>query len=146
MGVADPRLLDLVAGALAELGQERALVVHGAPGMDEISPCGATRVAELRDGRVERYETSSADLGMEEVALEGLAGGGPENNARTIQAVLAGEPGAPRTATLLNAAGAIYVAGRAATLAEGVAKAAAAVDDGSARDALERLQAATLRR
>jgi anthranilate phosphoribosyltransferase len=146
MGVADSRLLDLVAGALAELRQERALVVHGAPGMDELSPSGVTRVAELRDGVVTRYETSPADLGMEEIPLEGLAGGGPEDNARTIDAVLGGEPGAARTATLLNAAGAIYVAGRAATLAEGVTAAAAAVDDGRARDALERLRAATLRR
>ncbi|NJD20578.1 MAG: anthranilate phosphoribosyltransferase, partial [Gemmatimonadetes bacterium] len=146
MGVADPRLLDLVAGALAELGQERALVVHGAPGMDEISPSGATRVAELREGRILRYETSPADLGAEEIALDGLAGGGPEDNARTILAVLSGERGAARTATLLNAAGAIYVAGKAPTLAEGVARAAAAVDDGRARDALERLRSATQRR
>ncbi len=146
MGVADPRLLDLVAGALAELGQERALVVHGAPGMDEISPSGITRVAELRDGRVTRYEIVPADLGLEEIALAGLAGGGPDDNARTIEAVLGGEAGAARTATLLNAAGAIYVAGRAATLAEGVTQAAAAVDDGRARDALARLRAATLRR
>lgn len=149
MGVADPRLLDLVAGALAELGQERALVVHGAPGMDEISPCGATRVAELRDGVVRRYETSPSELGVEETppaGLAGLAGGGPDDNARTILAVLSGEPGAARTATLLNAAAAIYVAGRADTLAQGVAQAAAAVDEGRARDALERLREATLQR
>jgi anthranilate phosphoribosyltransferase len=146
MGVADPRLLDLVAGALAELAQERALVVHGAPGMDEISPSGITQVAELRDGRVTRYEVSPADLGLEEIPLAGLAGGGPGDNARTIEAVLGGEVGAARTATLLNAAGAIYVAGRAATLTEGVVQAAAAVDDGRARDALARLRAATLRR
>jgi len=146
MGVADPGLLDLVAGALAELRQERALVVHGAPGMDEISPSGVTRVAELRDGCVTRYETSPPDVGLEEIAPAGLAGGGPDDNARTIEAVLAGEAGAARTATLLNAAGAIYVAGRAATLAEGVTEAAAAVDDGRARDALARLRAATLRR
>lgn len=146
MGVADPRLLELVAGALAELGQERALVVHGAPGMDEISPSGATRVAELRDGRVLCYDTTPAELGVEEAPLDGLAGGGPDDNARTILALLDGEPGAARTATLLNAAGAIYVAGRAATLSEGVTRAAAAVDDGRARDALERLRAATLKR
>jgi anthranilate phosphoribosyltransferase len=145
MGVADPRLLDLVAGALAELGQERALVVHGAPGMDEISPTGTTQVAELRDGRVLRYQAAPADLGVEEIPLEGLAGGGPDDNARTILAILAGEPGAARTATLLNAAAAIYVAGKAATLSEGVTQAATAVDDGRARDALERLRAATLK-
>ncbi|HSW31106.1 MAG TPA: anthranilate phosphoribosyltransferase [Longimicrobiales bacterium] len=146
MGVADPRLLDLVAGALAELAQERALVVHGAPGMDEISPSGVTHVAELRDGRVTRYEVSPADLGLEEIALAGLAGGGPGDNARTIESVLGGAAGAARTATLLNAAAAIYVAGKAASLAEGATLAAAAVDDGRAGDALARLRAATLRR
>lgn len=146
MGVADPRLLELVAGALAELGQERAMVVHGAPGMDEVSPSGATQVAELRDGRIHRYEITPEGLGTEEIALAGLAGGGPEDNARTILAVLAGERGAARTATLLNAAAAVYVAGRADTLAQGVTQAAAAVDEGRARDALERLRAATLKR
>lgn len=146
MGVADPRLLELVAGALAELGQDRALVVHGAPGMDEISPCGATQVAELRDGGVRRYETSPTELGMEEIQLAGLAGGVPDDNARTILSVLSGEGGAARSATLLNAAAAIYVAGRADTLAEGVNLAAAAVDDGRALHALERLRAATLKR
>jgi anthranilate phosphoribosyltransferase len=146
MGVADPRLLDLVAAALAELGQERALVVHGAPGMDEISPSGPTTVAELKGGTVERFETSPAQLGMDDVELEGLAGGGPEDNARTILSVLAGTKGAARSATLLNAAGAIYVAGLVPNLSEGVGKAAAAVDDGSAQGALDRLRAATHRR
>jgi len=146
MGVADPRLLELVVGALAELGQERAMVVHGAPGMDEISPSGTTSVAELRAGRILYYDTLPTDLGMDVIPMEGLAGGRPEDNARTILAVLDGESGAARAATLLNAAAAIYVAGRAATLAEGVALAAAAVDQGSARDALERLRAATLKR
>lgn len=145
MGVADPRLLDLVAGALRELGQERALVVHGAPGMDEISPSGPTTVGELRDGRVTRFQTSPVELGVDEAALDGLAGGGPEDNARTILSVLDGERGAARTATVLNAAGAIYVAGLAETLAKGVSGAAAALDDGRARNALERLRAATRR-
>lgn len=143
MGVADPRLLDLVAGALAELGQARALVVHGAPGMDEISPAGVTRVAEVAEGAVRHYETSPEDLGLERVAVSGLAGGEPEENAEIITRVLDGAPGAPRSATLLNAAGAIYVAGRATSLAQGVELAAASVDQGRAREALERLRAAT---
>ncbi|MDP2955251.1 MAG: anthranilate phosphoribosyltransferase [Longimicrobiales bacterium] len=145
MGVADPRLLDLVAGALAELGQERALVVHGAPGMDEISPCGPTRIVELRDGRIVRWETSPEELGLARAPLEALAGGDPEANARIIRSVLDGEVGAPRDATLLNAAAAICVAGKAGTLAEGVGRAAASVDEGRARDALERLRLATRR-
>ena len=146
MGVADPRLLDLVAGALAELGQERALVVHGEPGMDEISPSGPTRVAEVRSGKVIRYATSPAEIGVEVASPGALAGGNPSENAATIRAVLDGMPGAPRTATLLNAAAAIYVAGRAETLTEGVRRAAGSVDEGRARDALERLRVATNRR
>jgi len=145
MGVADPRLLDLVAGALAELGQERALVVHGEPGMDEISPSGPTRVAEVRSGKVTRYETSPAEIGVEVAPLEALAGGDPSENAETIRSVLDGKPGAPRTATLLNAAAAIYVAGLAESLADGARRAAASVDEGRAKDALERLRAATRR-
>ncbi len=145
MGVADPGLLDLVAGAIAELGQERALIVHGEPGMDEISPSGSTRVAEVRDNEVLRYEISPAEMGVEiaSAPLDELAGGDPSENAATLRAVLDGKPGAARTATLLNAAAAIYVAGRADTLAEGARRAAASVDEGRARDALERLRAAT---
>lgn len=146
MGVADPRLLDLVAGALAELGQERALVVHGEPGMDEISPSGPTRVAEVRSGKVTRYEVSPAEIGVEVASPGALAGGDPSENAATIRAVLDGMRGAPRTAALLNAAAAIYVAGRAETLTEGVRRATASVDEGRARDALERLRVATNRR
>ncbi|GMV07314.1 MAG: anthranilate phosphoribosyltransferase [Gemmatimonadota bacterium] len=145
MGVADPRLLDLVAGALAELGQERALVVHGEPGLDEISPAGPTAVAEVAAGEVRRYRVDPGGLGLEPVGLEALRGGDPDENADTIRRVLGGEEGPPRSATLLNAAAAIYVAGRAATLEEGVERAAASVDEGRARDALERLRAATQR-
>lgn len=145
MGVADPRLLDLVAGALAELGQERALVVHGEPGLDEISPAGPTDVAEVAAGEVRRYRVDPGALGLEPVGLEALRGGDPGENADTIRRVLGGEEGPPRSATLLNAAGAIYVAGRAATLEEGVERAAASVDEGRARDALERLRLATQR-
>ncbi|HSG07070.1 MAG TPA: hypothetical protein VLA36_01845, partial [Longimicrobiales bacterium] len=143
MGVADPRLLPLVVGALHELGQERALVVHGARGMDEISPAGPTQVAELSGGRIQRYEVAPGDLGLPEADLSELEGGSPEENAATIRAVLDGEPGGPRTATLLNAAAAIYVAGRASSLEEAVTVAAAAVDEGRAKDALVRLSAAS---
>ena len=123
-----------------------ALVVHGAPGMDEISPAGPTEVAEVVDGQVRHYTTSPEALGLEAAGLGTLAGGEPEENAETIRRVLDGEAGAPRTATLLNAAAAIYVAGKAATLEEGVTRAASSVDEGRARDALERLRSATRRR
>ncbi|HKJ01604.1 MAG TPA: anthranilate phosphoribosyltransferase, partial [Longimicrobiales bacterium] len=144
MGVADPRLLPLVAHALRELGQERALVVHGARGMDEISPAGPTHVAELSAGEIREYDVSSEELGLPEADLSDLAGGSPEENAAVISDVLAGAAGAPRRATLLNAGAAIYVAGLAPSLPAAVTLAAASVDEGRARDALERLRAASV--
>lgn len=143
VGVADPRLLGLVVRALAELGHLRALVVHGAPGMDEISPMGHTRVAELSDQGISEYEITPQDLGADKSYLEGLRGGTPEENAEVIRSVLSGKAGAPRNATVLNAAGAIYVAGGARTLAEAAEAAVTAIDSGAARDVLERLRGAT---
>lgn len=146
VGVADPAFLDLVVRALTELGHERALVVHGEPGLDELSPCGPTRVAELRDGRVSGYEVTPEELGLDPVAPEDLAGGEPERNAAVVRAVLAGEErGAPRTAVLVNAAAAFRVAGRAESLAEGVAAAARSIDSGAAAATLDRLIGASRR-
>ncbi len=140
VGVADPAFLDLVVRALAELGHEKALVVHGEPGLDELSPCGPTHVAELANGRVRRYEVTPEELGLERVAPADLAGGEPDENAATVRAVLTGEErGAPRDAVLINAAAAFWVADRAASLAEGVAMAAASIDSGAAAGALDRL-------
>jgi anthranilate phosphoribosyltransferase len=143
VGVADPRLLGLVVRALAELGHIRALVVHGAPGMDEISPAGHTRVAELSEEGIREYEITPADLGADESVLEGLRGGEPEENARIIEGVLDGRDGAPRNAVILNAAAAIYVAGKTSTLAGAADLAVEAIGSGAARDALERLRRAT---
>ena len=146
VGVADPAFLELVVRALAELGHRRALVVHGEPGLDEISPCGPTRVAELRDGSVSLHTIAPADMGVEPADADALAGGEPEENAALVRAVLAGsERGAPRSAVLVNAAAAIAVGGRAATLAEGVRTAAAAIDSGRALATLDRMIAATSR-
>jgi anthranilate phosphoribosyltransferase len=145
IGVADPAILGLVARSLAELKHTRALVVHGLAGLDEISPLGPTRVAELADGALKEYDTSPEALGLEPATAEGLGGGEPEDNADTIRRVLAGEEGAARTATLVNAAAAVYVSGKVPTLEEGVRQAEAVIDDGGARDALERLRAATTR-
>jgi anthranilate phosphoribosyltransferase len=146
MGVADPALLELVAAALAELGHVRALVVHGEPGMDEISPGGATRVAELADGRVDVRDVTPEDLGVEAGRLEGLVGGEPDENAAIILRVLRGEErGVCRTASVLNAAAAIYVADRAGSLPEAVAAAGSSIDSGAALDALGRLKDATRR-
>ena len=146
VGVADPAFLDLVVRALTELGHDRALVVHGEPGLDELSPCGPTRVAELRDGRVSSYEVTPEELGLDPVAPAELAGGEPERNAAVVRAVLAGEErGAPRTAVLINAAAAFQVAGRAESLAEGVAAAAESIDSGAAAATLDRLIGASRR-
>ena len=146
VGVADPAFLDLIVRALTELRHTRALVVHGEPGLDELSPCGATHVAELRDGRVSRYRVTPRELGLEAVAPEDLAGAEPAENAAMVRAVLTGaEQGAPRSAVLVNAAAAFYVAGRADSLAEGVTAAARSIDSGAAMATLDRLVAASRR-
>jgi anthranilate phosphoribosyltransferase len=145
IGVADPELLDLVVHALAELGHRRALVVHGEPGMDELSPLKPTRGAELYEGEITERILSPDQFGLPAGTAEELAGGDPEENARTIVAVLSGENrSAARSATVLNAAAAIYVGGRAGTLEEGVVRAGESIDSGAASDALERLKRATV--
>lgn len=146
VGVADPDLADLIVRALAELGHARALVVHGSPGMDEVSPLGPTRVHELREGEVEAYEVTPAGLGVEVHPAEGLTGGEPEDNARIVRDVLEGRRrDAARSAVLLNAAAAIYVGGAADSLEEGVGVAREAVDAGSALAKLEALAEASNR-
>lgn len=146
VGVSDPSLIGLLVHALRELGHTRGLVVHGEPGMDEVSPLGETRVAELSGDKVREYRVSPEALGLERHGAEGLAGGEPEDNARIILDVLEGrEGGAARSAVLLNAGAAIFVADRAGSLADGVGVAAEAVDSGAAREALERLREASNR-
>jgi len=140
IGVADARLLDLIPGALLELGHLRALVVHGAPGMDEVSPIGPTRVAELKDGRISDYEITPAELGVEAVTAEGLAGGEPEDNAAIVDAVLQGQGGAPRVAVVVNAAAAILVADLSDSWVAAVELAKRTIDDGRAAAALEALK------
>ena len=146
VGVADPAFLELVVHALTELGHERAIVVHGEPGLDELSPCGPTHVAELRDGQVSTYEVTPEELGLEAVAPEALAGGEPAENAAIVRSVVVGaELGAPRTAVLINAAAALYVAGRVDSLGDGAAAAARAIDSGAAAATLENLVGASRR-
>jgi len=147
VGVADPSLLGLIAEALAVLGHERALVVHGEPGMDELSPLGPTRVVELSAGRVEeRVFDPRRELGWPEFSAAELAGGSQQENAETVAAVLRGERGgAARAAVALNAGAAIYVADRTPTLREGVESAERALDLGGGWEQLERLREASLR-
>jgi anthranilate phosphoribosyltransferase len=143
IGVSDPTQLDLVAESLRELGHLRALVVHGAPGMDEVSPSGPTEVAEVSESGLRRYQVSPEEFGLEPASLLSLAGGEPEENAEVIRAVLNGARGGPRTAVVLNAAAAIWVSGRVESLSEGVVIAERSIDEGAAGESLERLRAAT---
>lgn len=144
VGVADPALLELIAGALRELGHIHALVVHGQPGLDELSPIGRTDAIEVRDGELRHLHIAPADFGWNDLDPADLAGGDPADNARIIHELFAGtRRGAARAAVALNAGAAIYVSGRAGSLEDAVATADAALDDGSAAAALERLRAAT---
>lgn len=144
VGVTDPALLDLVAHALRELGHLRALVVHGEPGLDELSPLGTTHVAELDDGVVTRYEVEPDGFGWGALDPQELAGGDPAFNARVVLDVFQGDrKDGARAAIVLNAGAAVYIAGHAGSLEEAVGLADAALADGAALDGLERLRSAT---
>ena len=127
-----------VAEALRDLGAEQALVVHGADGMDEITVSQKTLVAEVGDGGIEEYEISPEDFGLSLHAPDGLLGGDPHLNARILRDVLSGkETGAARDVVLLNAGAAIYVAGKAKILEEGVRLAEKSIRSGAAARAVE---------
>ncbi|MBI4521142.1 MAG: anthranilate phosphoribosyltransferase [Gemmatimonadetes bacterium] len=144
IGVSEPSLIDLVAGALKELGHEHALVVHGGPGMDELSPIEPSEFAEVRAGMVRRGFVDPAEFGWKSLSLDDLRGGSPAENAAVIEAVIQGkERGTPLAATILNAGAALFVAGRAASIAEGVKLAQQAIDSGLAAQKLEQLREAT---
>ncbi len=144
VGVADRERVELIAGALLELGHDRALVVHGEPGMDELSPVGTTRGFRLDGGRLEAFELDPAQLGWRDLSPEELRGGDPERNAAVAGGVLRGEVGgAARAAVLLNAAAAFWAGGRTESIAEGLEAARESLDEGRALDVLERLRAST---
>jgi anthranilate phosphoribosyltransferase len=139
IGVSDASFLEVIAGALARLGAVKALVVSSTDGLDELSTAGATRVVELGGGELRSYEVEPEDVGLERAAYEDVAGGPPDANARTTRRILAGERGPTRDLAALNAGAAIYAAGRADGLERGVRAAEAAIDDGAAAAALDRL-------
>jgi anthranilate phosphoribosyltransferase len=143
VGVADRARLPLIAGALALLGSSRALVVHGEPGMDEVSPLGPTTVLEVRDGALREWEIDPVWAGYDGVVAADLDGGEPADNAALIEAVLAGGgPPAARAAVVLNAAAAILVSGLRNDYREAVALARAALEDGAGARALNALRVA----
>jgi anthranilate phosphoribosyltransferase len=140
IGVSDARFLETIAGALARLGCERALVVAGEDGLDEISTAAATQVVEVNGEELRRYTIAPGDVGIAVTGAGGLgyAGGEPAQNAAVTRAILAGEQGESADLALINAGAAIYAAGAAESVAEGVQAARAALEDGGAADALER--------
>ncbi|MDG5760530.1 anthranilate phosphoribosyltransferase [Natronococcus sp. A-GB1] len=139
VGVYDPDLVPVLADALSRMDVDRALVVHGA-GTDEIAIHGRTKVAEVEGTDVEEYVLEPADLGLEERAIEEIAGGTPTENARDMRGIVEGDVGgAKRDVILANAGAAVYVAGEVDSLAAGVDAARAAIDAGDAAAKLEDL-------
>jgi anthranilate phosphoribosyltransferase len=142
VGVYEPALVRTIAEVLARLGARRAFVVHGAHGIDELSPAGPNLVCEVVDGAVHTRDIDPRDLGNPRSSPEELRGGSPDQNAAVIRAVFSGEEqGAKRDAILLNASGAIAAGGHAADLREGLEVARSAVDSGAAAERLEALAA-----
>jgi anthranilate phosphoribosyltransferase len=142
VGVSQPSLLPLIAGALRALGHDRALVVHGEPGMDELSPVGVSRIVELKAGELVSFDFEPAtELGWKLESPHELAGASPDENARTVEGVLRGTlGGVAHAAVALNAGAALYVAGRAASIAEGVQSAERLLHQGEGWRRLEELR------
>jgi anthranilate phosphoribosyltransferase len=139
VGVSRPEFTELIARALLLLGTRRAWVVHGADGIDELTTAGYTKISECRDGTVNTFYLHPSDVGLPKSPTSALAGGDAAANARIIQRVLAGEPGAPRDVVLLNAGAALFVAGLTSSVTAGIARAADAIDRGDAARTLDRL-------
>jgi len=139
IGVYDPRLTEMFAGVLKNLGTKRAFVVHGSDGLDEATVTGETRVSELKDGLISTYNIDPLELFGELHRAADLLGKDAETNARITTEVLSGEPGAPRRIVILNAALAIVAGGKAGTIREGIALAERCIDDGAALKKLRAL-------
>jgi anthranilate phosphoribosyltransferase len=143
VGVYSKALVEPLAGALLALGAERALVVHGEDGMDELTTTDVSHAALVSGGSVEAMTIDPLAFGLKKASLEDLQGGSPEENAATTRAILSGVTGAPRDIVLLNAAAALWVVEAVASLEEGLVRAARSIDDGAAAAKLEALRKAT---
>ena len=141
MGVFARDLLRPIAEVMARLGIEAAWVVHGADGIDELTTTGPTYVAALKDGAISEFEVAPGDAGLARAAPDALTGGDPRHNADALKRLLQGERGAYRDIAVLNAAAGLIVAGEADDLTTGARRAEAAIDDGAALKALDRLVA-----
>ena len=139
VGVPRPELTELVARALVLLGAERAWVVHGADGLDEISTTGYTKVSECHNGAVRTFYVHPAEFGLPKTSPDALKGADAPHNATIARAILGGEKGAPRDIVLLNAGVSLLIAGAAASVADGIRRATDSIDSGAARAALDRL-------
>ena len=141
LGVYGEKLTEILAQVLCELGSQRALVVHGSDGLDEITITGESKISEVRDGQVRTYYVAPEDFGLERAPIETLLGGDARRNADIILEILSGGDGARRDIVLLNAAGGLVAGGKSKTLREGVDLARRSLDSGEARARLERLVA-----
>lgn len=139
VGVYDPALTHPLAEVLARLGVREAYVVHGLERLDEISISGETQVSHLKDGKVATFRIRPEDAGLKPAEPGAVRGGDAQENAEIVRSILRGQPGPKRDVVLLNAAAALVVSGIAADLAQGVALAAEAIDDGRAYDKLQAL-------
>ena len=139
IGVPRSELTELLARALLLLGSARAWVVHGADGIDEISTTGYTKVSECRDGAVHTFYVHPSDFGLARASAADLKGGDAARNAEIVRGVLSGTDGPARDIVLLNAGAALFVAGRAGSVREGIAQASSAIASGAAAATLERL-------
>ena len=143
LGVFSAEWVEPIAEVLMGLGHERAWVVHGHDGLDELSTTGPSKVAELKDGKIHTFDVSPRDAGLHLATLDDLKGGDAEHNAVVLRAMLEGEHGPFRDVVLYGAAAALIVAGKTEDLKDGVALAAQAVDSGGAKERLARLAAIT---
>jgi len=139
VGVYSPDLVEKLAEALSELGVRRALVVHGRDGLDEITITDATKIAEVRDGRLRSYEVTPEEFGLGRAPLSEIAGGDAQENAEIIRRILHGERSPRRDVVVLNAAASLVAAGHADSIHQAVPVAAYAIDSGHARQRLELL-------
>lgn len=140
VGVSRPEQTELLARTLGLLGTERAWVVHGADGLDELSTTGFTKVSEYHEGTVRTFYLHPADVGLPVASIASLAGGAAAENAALIEQLLNGAPGPARDIVLLNAGAGLLIAGAAGSVRDGIAAAAAAIDSGRARAALEQIR------
>jgi anthranilate phosphoribosyltransferase len=143
LGVSDPAYLDTIAGALARLGTDHALVVCGEDGIDELSTSAPTRIVEVVGRRIRRHTITPEDVALRRVPADAIPSGDPRENARVATRIFEGERGPARDLAVLNAGAAIYAGGRADTIEGGVRAAERAVDSGRAGAALEHYVAMT---